>query len=291
MQTITSNFAHGPKRAPRFTPRYGNVQPPFYERREQAKNLPPAYADGFAQFVSDLIDADAAGRHFTMECWTKARWGRSANEMSRRIARACQFAACDVCPTLNRHSLNRFPPHLALAAMVLPAQKQDGIFHVHGLLRVPTSALGGPMAQVFVQTDGRRHKIEAPEAIARFAHHLRTFAGGAVTSLHIDHNGASRVVDVTNDKVRRVLKLTYLTARGAEVRSWDELQFVPFAVWRRMTKGLDLAGTRTLSLLPEGYRRQAQAEIEGMGAESRSCAIGRPMSTADRRPVIEAAFG
>jgi hypothetical protein len=160
---------------------------PFRERRARALALPAAYASEFAQYVSDVIDVDVGARYFSFAFWTKAPWGRDSVQVSRMIQRACQYASCDECPTLSRSALNRIPLHWALAAILVPAQKQHGVLHVHGFLRVPVAAVNAGITVMSVQTNGTRIRVSAPRAVERFATYLRKFAGGSATSLHVDH--------------------------------------------------------------------------------------------------------
>ena len=44
-------------------------------------------------------------------------------------------------PDVVENSLNRIPLNLCLAAIVLPAQKRDGVHHGHGFLRGPLETL------------------------------------------------------------------------------------------------------------------------------------------------------
>jgi len=120
------------------SPRWRPIRKPFEDRRDRARSLPAAYANGFAQHVSDLIDADVGARYYAFAFWTTAGWGRYSVQVARRIQRACQFASCDVFPTLNRRSLNRIPFNLSLAAIVLPAQRRR-----LPRSRIPTSAAKG----------------------------------------------------------------------------------------------------------------------------------------------------
>jgi len=119
-----------------------------------------------------------------------------------------------------------------MAAIILPAEKRDGVRHVHGFLRVPTAART-PLSVLTVHTNGSSHAIAAPQIIARFVHHVRRFAQHAPTSFHLTHYDA-RGVDLGTDRDRRWRKLSYLVERGQEVRSWDLLELVPGRVWRRV---------------------------------------------------------
>ncbi len=169
------------------SPRWRPIWKPFEDRRDRARSLPAAYANGFAQHVSDLIDADVGARYYAFAFWTTAGWGRYSVQVARRIQRACQFASCDVFPTLNRRSLNRIPFSLSLAAIVLPARKQDGVFHVHGFLRVPLKALARGCTVFAIRSNGRTIQVSGPVAVERFVAHLREFCGRARTSLHVIH--------------------------------------------------------------------------------------------------------
>src|SRR5438128_9162486 len=124
-------------RQPRFD-RTGNRSETFDQRRATARSLPAAYTQTWAQEISDLMDRDAgAATYFGLEFWTKAPWGADSGEVTRRIQYAGQRAALDIFPTLKRSSRNRIPASMSIAAIVLPAQRRDGIPHVHGFLRVP----------------------------------------------------------------------------------------------------------------------------------------------------------
>jgi len=149
-----------------------------------------SYSEEFAQYISDIIDADVGARYFVFAFWTTARWGRDVTELSRMMQKACQFASCDMFPSLKRSSLNRIPLHRCLAAIVLPAQRQDGVLHVHGFLRVPLAALRLGIARIAIRTNGELVWIEGPRAAERFVSYLREFAGRSSTSLHIDHENA-----------------------------------------------------------------------------------------------------
>ena len=124
---------------------------PFRDRRDRAKSLPAEYAVSSAQYVSDVMDADVEARYFSFAVWTTARWGRDIKQLSSKIRKACQYACCDLFPAVSRHSLNRIPPDLALMAILVPAQKKDGVLHIHGFLRVPVKALSLGYTEVAVQ--------------------------------------------------------------------------------------------------------------------------------------------
>ena len=212
-----------------------------------------------SQAISDLIDADDDARYYALDFWTKAPWGRDQVQLPRQIGKTCQFASCRLFGDLNRNSLNRIPLHLSLGVMMLPAQKRDGVFHVHGFLRVPQAALTLGRDRLSQDTDGRRCVVDAPLAVVLFASYLREFSAGAPSSLHIDHQEATfpHATDMTTDKKRRVEKLGYLTQAGAEVRSWDLMMFVPKNAWKPLftgwsTSGVEMADRRAVSLLRHG---------------------------------------
>ena len=115
------------RRMPRFNLRGTSDWEPFEDRGARARSLPADYATGWAQHISDIIDADSEARYYPFAFWTTAAWGASPEQMARRIQRACQMATCDMFPTLPRSSLNRIPLRLSVAAIVLPAQKRDGV--------------------------------------------------------------------------------------------------------------------------------------------------------------------
>ena len=64
---------------------------------------------------------------------------------------------------------------------------------------------------------------------------MRQFAGRARISFHVDHDGLY-TVNLVCDVERRLDKLSYLLARGPEVRSWDLLDHIPSRVWTRAAK-------------------------------------------------------
>ena len=207
----------------------------FDQRRERAVGLPAEYAKEWARHVSELMTSDNTSAYFAYALWTKAAWGRDFKQTTRRIQRACQYAACDAFPTLNPTSLNRIPLHLAVGALVLPAEKRDGVRHVHGFVRLPSEACRIGQSRVRVETHGEAAWITMPRVLGRFTQYLRRFAEGRVTSLHIGHaNGEA--IDCGADQRERWRQLLYLNARGKEVRSWDCLEMVPLSLWRRLTR-------------------------------------------------------
>jgi hypothetical protein len=157
------------------------------QRRERAQRLPVAYDNAFAAFISDVMDSDKGSSYFGFDFWTTAIWGRDWREVHRFIAKACQFAACDLFPTLNRKAVKRIPTQLALGAFVIPAQKTGGVPHVHGFLRVPALALNLGRGEALIQTRGRTVRVECALAVERFVVHLREFTDEQPSSLHFDH--------------------------------------------------------------------------------------------------------
>lgn len=225
-----------PGREPRFDNHIACREEPFEDRSERARDLPREYPARFARWVSDLMDAEAgAASYYGYELWTKAGWGEDFSEIAKRLQKACQFASCDTFPSLNRSSLNRIPPHLCLSAIMLPAQKRDGVPHVHGFLRVPAAAGCAGLSLLTVQTNGTNVEILAPRAVTGFVQYVRQFTHGWPTSLHLDHHQA-HAVDLVADPSRRWGKLKYLIAPGQEVRSWDRTELVPRRVWHRILK-------------------------------------------------------
>jgi hypothetical protein len=61
---------------------------------------------------------------------------------------------------------------------MLPAEKLDGVRHVHGFLRVPARAEDTPLSVLTVQTHGEITQILAPKVVARVAHYMRWWAHG-----------------------------------------------------------------------------------------------------------------
>lgn len=219
---------------PRFNGTVCQAEEPFADRQERARTLPREYAAAHVGWIRNLMDAEAGVAYFSFSWWTKAPCGRNFRQMAERLQRACQEATCDHFPMLNRSSLNRIPPHLCVSAIMLPAEKQDGVRHAHGFLRAPVAALSAPSAVTVVQTHGTDVTIRAPQVIAGLVRHLRQSVNGGPTSLHIDHHDGY-AINVAADRDSREKTFTYLTAAGPEVRSWDRLEWVPGPVWRRLT--------------------------------------------------------
>jgi hypothetical protein len=210
----------------------------FEERRARAAALPPTYIKGSAQWLSTIIERDLGARYFGFDFWSLAAWGRSEVELPKVIRRACGATSCDLFPTLNPSSTNRSPLDMCVAAMLLPAQKEHGVYHLHGFMRVPPAAVNTPLVALIVETQGRGVAIKAPIALKHFSGHLRRFSGGSSSSLHFDHDeGVSPVaIDMAVNVARRSEKLTYLTQPGPEVRGWDATEFVPSRFWKRLVK-------------------------------------------------------
>ncbi len=130
----------------------------------------------------------------------------------------------------------------------VPAQKEDGVYHVHGFLRVPAAALALARSLMTVQTKGAAVVVDAPLAVQRFAQQLTRSCGRFPYSLHIDHESEAKpsLVDVAVNRSRRAEKLDYLIEPGPEVRSWDAMAWVPGRLWRRLDKrwAADASATR-----------------------------------------------
>ena len=98
------------------------------------------------------MDGDAGDAwYFAYSIWTKAPWGYDFSAIAKRLQRACQYATCDVFPAVPHGSLNRLPPTVCVSAIILPAEKQDGVRHVHGFLRVPNAAVRESFSWVTIQ--------------------------------------------------------------------------------------------------------------------------------------------
>ena len=94
-------------------------------------------------------------------------------------------------PTLYPSSLQRIPVSMAFPAIVLPAQKRDGVPHVHAFVRIPNAARPDARSRLTIQEGGVSVEILAPKAVTRFVAHLRELAHGP-SSLHLaHHNGAA----------------------------------------------------------------------------------------------------
>ena len=258
------------RRGPRFENRSaGRQEESFDQRAERARSLPSEYAAEFAQWVSTDMDRDqGAASYYAFEVWTKAGWGDDFRQIAQRLQRACQYATCDMFPALPRTSLNRIPAHLCLSAILLPAQKRDGVPHVHGFIRVPARAQAAGLALLTVQTNGTNVKILAPQVVAGFVQYVRQLTHGAPTSFHLDHCEA-QAVDLVADRDRREHKLKYLTESGPEVRSWDRLELVPGRVWKRLLKSWDA-----------GVEHDCATSASALASSTATCSNSSPLPPA-----------
>jgi len=131
-QHLTTRWDDFDRRSP-YMRRQWPKEEPFEERRRRVHSVSPAYASSWAQFMSELIDADTGeATYYAYAFWTKAPWGESFDEIVFSLRRACELASCAIFPALKRISRKRIPPTSCAMAMVLPAQREDGVPHVHG---------------------------------------------------------------------------------------------------------------------------------------------------------------
>jgi hypothetical protein len=211
---------------------------PVRERRAQVVNLPAEYARGFAEWTAMIIERDWTSSYYAFDFWTTSLWGRDLESLAQLLRRACVNTSCALCPTLNPRSGNRFPLDRAVAVAWLPAQKEDGVLHLHALLRIPVSALDGGTVQMIVKTDGRAVAVEAPTAVTTFATSVLRTCGRAASSLHFDHTEGvmPSVKSVSDDRSQFEGRIEYLLQAGAEVRSWDRFAWTPHRIWARLMK-------------------------------------------------------
>lgn len=109
----------------------------FEDRRARAASLPWQYRWSWAQYLSDVMDADKRnGSYYAYEFWTTAPWGQSYDQIALSLQRACECATSAVFPELRKESRKRRPLTLCAAAMMLPAQAENGTPHIHGFIRI-----------------------------------------------------------------------------------------------------------------------------------------------------------
>jgi hypothetical protein len=197
-----------------------------------------AYARGWAEWWSHLIERDAGAMYVAVDLWSLAPWSQNSVALRRMLKKTCVLATASLFPELNPNSGNRFPPHLAIAVFGVPARKPTGVYHSHLLLRVPPAALGPYWTTLLIQDAGQRRMIEAPVAVASFVKTFRRLSAGGVSSVYVAHDQASRAcaVDLALDLDRRRQRLEYLLEEGREVRNWDDALMEPFGTWRRVVR-------------------------------------------------------
>jgi hypothetical protein len=208
------------------------------DRSGRLEPVPTEYARSASDWISALIDRDAGAPYIAVDLWTTARWTQNPLELTRMIRRSCAEAAADAFPMLNPKSVNRMPLDLSVAALVLPAQKPDGVFHAHLFLRLPPVAASRPYVSLTVQTNGRFTVIQAPPVAKYFVRQFRWRSGRYPSSVHLVHDDRQQpvAIDLAVDRVRRAERLRYLTDIGEERRYWGALEFVPGRFWKRLER-------------------------------------------------------
>jgi hypothetical protein len=213
------------------------------------------------------MDADKGiASYYGYECWTTAPFGKNFDQMSLHLSRACDCATCYVFPDLKRISRKRRPHTMCAAMIILPAQRQDGVLHVHGFIRVPTLAARCGDKAMLIQEQGVGTAIVAPTILADLVMYMRVFALDYNTSFHVAHDHG-HATDLVSDRKRRQEKLEYLIKYGLEVRSWDRVDLVPWQCWQRLLK-TDRPFHRTVRVpLPKRDARQAPRPTKMLFAE------------------------
>jgi len=51
---------------------------------------------------------------------------------------------------------------MALAVLYLPAQKEQGVHHIHGFVRIPSEALQLGFQKMRIDTDGAKRVVTVP---------------------------------------------------------------------------------------------------------------------------------
>jgi hypothetical protein len=208
----------------------------FEERRNRAWSLPRQYRRAWAQHLSDVMDADKGNAsYYAYDFWTTAPWGESFDQIALCLQRACEYATSAVFPDLTGISRNRRPLTLCTGAVMLPAQAENGIPHVHGFIRIPELAEARGQNSMCVQKDGSVAAIIAPTALGHVMRYMRAEALDYYASIHVAHEDGE-AIDVASHPRRRQRKLEYLIDNAPEVRSWDRVEFMPWRLWRRVLK-------------------------------------------------------
>jgi hypothetical protein len=110
------------------------------------------------------MDADSpSANYYAYEFWTTAAWGKNFDQMALRLRGACERATCRVFPELKRISRSRRPPTQCAAAIMLPAQVEGGVAHVHGFIRIPNLAAACEQRRMIVDEHGTIAEIVAPD--------------------------------------------------------------------------------------------------------------------------------
>ena len=125
-QQLTTRWSDFDRRPPKMHYAWQREES-FEERRNRAWSLPWQYRWAWAQYLSDVMDADKGNAsYYAYEFWTTAPWGQSYDQIARRFQRACERAACAVFPDLSRISRNRLPPTSCATAIVRRRSRYGG---------------------------------------------------------------------------------------------------------------------------------------------------------------------
>jgi len=93
-QHLTTRWDDFDRRSP-YMRRQWPKEEPFEERRRRVHSVSPAYASSWAQFMSELIDADTGeATYYAYAFWTKAPWGESFDEIVFSVSGGGKYDSC-----------------------------------------------------------------------------------------------------------------------------------------------------------------------------------------------------
>lgn len=158
----------------------------------------------------------------------------------RLMTKCCEFATCVRNKTKNANNVQRLSTHDSVGCIVLPAKVPDSPrLHLHGWLRVP--AIDKVDTQITIRQNNRDQKLKAPLAIAAFIEGVDTAFGDYTTEMPIRpsiwfaHNGNHVLTDAQQERPHGAKEYAWKDWKG-EVRRWDDLEFVPNYLFRRLNE-------------------------------------------------------
>lgn len=217
-----------------------------YVRLLGGVNNAAEYGRNFASFVRRLIRLDTTADYYAFVLNTTLPIAKNREKNPHAfiaaLRRACERTTVHLFPIFSKSHPERHDPNCSVGVIFVPSISASGAVHYHGWIRVPHAA-SQVLQAVAIHTDGVRHHIDAPEALAAFVKRLvedtgAPFApdGKCSTSLWLSHRDG---LAVPTGRGFRPFDFKYLqkTADG-ELRQWAESDFVPALVFKSRTKSI-----------------------------------------------------
>jgi hypothetical protein len=223
-----------------------------YLTQFDSRHAAAEYSRGYADWLQKLMVTDTVADYypFALNSTLPIATNRNERQFLAALCKACERATVTLFPTFSRSHPERHDPSSSVLIIVIPAISASGAVHYHGWIRIPNAA-SQVLQPVAIHTNGRRHHIDAPEALGVVVRALMDDTDAPfrphqkyVTSLWVQHLEG---LAVPSGRWFPAYELAYLrnTADG-ELRLWTECSWVPDLVFSR----LNIPSNRTRNVAP-----------------------------------------